>query len=88
MLFKSKIIFTEEEEEEDVSVEGNHEGLPNYQEINNSNDESDVEEVLETVFNVPEGQKDIQSDDPFGIYQLQNKDKNNRAHNVNEEVSS
>ncbi|GKB23124.1 nucleotide-binding alpha-beta plait domain-containing protein [Tanacetum coccineum] len=80
--------FTEEEEEEDLSVEGNHEGLPNDQEINNSNDESDVEEVLETVFNVPEGQKDIQSDDPFGIYQLLNKDKNNREHKVNEEESS
>nr|GEU75381.1 nucleotide-binding alpha-beta plait domain-containing protein [Tanacetum cinerariifolium] len=37
--------FIEDEEEDDVS------------EINNCNDESDVEEVPETCFNVPEGQK-------------------------------
>nr|GFC01460.1 RNA-directed DNA polymerase, eukaryota [Tanacetum cinerariifolium] len=49
--------FTEEEEEDDVSVEDNHGGIHSDQEINNCNDESDVEEVPVTCFNVPEGQK-------------------------------
>nr|GFB41455.1 nucleotide-binding alpha-beta plait domain-containing protein [Tanacetum cinerariifolium] len=47
--------FTEEEEEDDLSVEDNHGGIHSDQEINNCNDESDVEEVPETCFNVPEG---------------------------------
>nr|GFC88589.1 ATPase, AAA-type, core [Tanacetum cinerariifolium] len=46
-----------EEEEDDVSVEDNHDGIHSDQEINNCNDVSDVEEVPETCFNVPEGQK-------------------------------
>nr|GEZ00643.1 nucleotide-binding alpha-beta plait domain-containing protein [Tanacetum cinerariifolium] len=49
--------FTEEEAEDEVSVEDNHGGTRSDQEINNYNDESDVEEVPETCFNVPEGQK-------------------------------
>ncbi|GKG02231.1 hypothetical protein Tco_0306936, partial [Tanacetum coccineum] len=57
--------FTEEEEEEDVSVEDNHGGIHSDQEINNRIDESDEEEVPETVFDVPEGQKDNSSEDPF-----------------------
>nr|GFD63883.1 nucleotide-binding alpha-beta plait domain-containing protein [Tanacetum cinerariifolium] len=48
------------------------------QEINNCNDESDVKEVPETCFNVPEVQKGNPSEDPFGIYPLLNKDKNIR----------
>ncbi|GKA99799.1 RNA-directed DNA polymerase, eukaryota, partial [Tanacetum coccineum] len=80
--------FTEEEEEDDVSVEDNHGGIHSDQEINNCNDESDVEEVLETVFDVPEGQKGNPSEDPFGIYPLLNKDKNIREHKINEEESS
>nr|GFB92759.1 nucleotide-binding alpha-beta plait domain-containing protein [Tanacetum cinerariifolium] len=68
--------FTEEKEEDDVSVEDNHDGIHSDQEINNCNDESDVEEVPETCFNVPEGQKGNLSKDPFGIYPLLNKDKN------------
>nr|GEZ39765.1 RNA-directed DNA polymerase, eukaryota [Tanacetum cinerariifolium] len=47
--------FTEEEEEDDVSVEDNHGGIHSDQEINNCNDESDVEKVPETCFNVPKG---------------------------------
>nr|GFD24871.1 nucleotide-binding alpha-beta plait domain-containing protein [Tanacetum cinerariifolium] len=52
--------FTEDEEEDDVSVEDNHGGIHSNQEINNCNDVSDVEEVPETCFNVPEGRKGIQ----------------------------
>nr|GFC91292.1 RNA-directed DNA polymerase, eukaryota, reverse transcriptase zinc-binding domain protein [Tanacetum cinerariifolium] len=44
-----------EEEEDDVSVEDNHGGIHSDQEINNCNNVSDVEEVPETCFNVPEG---------------------------------
>nr|GEV54457.1 zinc finger, CCHC-type [Tanacetum cinerariifolium] len=47
--------FTKAEEEDDVSVEDNHGGIHSDQEINNCNDVSDVEEVPETCFNVPEG---------------------------------
>nr|GFA57317.1 nucleotide-binding alpha-beta plait domain-containing protein [Tanacetum cinerariifolium] len=80
--------FTEEEEEDEVSVEDNHGGIHSDQEINNCNDVSDVEEVPETCFNVPEGQKGNPSKDPFGIYPLLNKDKNIREHKINEEESS
>nr|GEX57570.1 nucleotide-binding alpha-beta plait domain-containing protein [Tanacetum cinerariifolium] len=80
--------FTEEEEEDDVSVEDNHGGIHSDQEINNCNDESDAKEVPETCFNVPEGQKGNPSKDPFGIYPLLNKDKNIREHKINEEESS
>nr|GEX03702.1 RNA-directed DNA polymerase, eukaryota [Tanacetum cinerariifolium] len=80
--------FLEEEEEDDVSVEDNHGGIHSDQEINNSNDESDVEEVPETCFNVLEGQNGNSSKDPFGIYPLLNKDKNIREHKINEEESS
>nr|GEX90326.1 nucleotide-binding alpha-beta plait domain-containing protein [Tanacetum cinerariifolium] len=80
--------FTEEEEEDDVSIEDNHGRIDSNQEINNCNDVSDVEEVPETCFNVPEGQKGNSSKDPFGIYPLLNKDKNIREHKINEEESS
>nr|GEZ88883.1 nucleotide-binding alpha-beta plait domain-containing protein [Tanacetum cinerariifolium] len=80
--------FTEEEEKDDVSVEDNHGGIHSGQEINNCNDESDVEEVPETCFNVPEGQKGNPSKDPFIIYPLLKKDKNIREHKINEEESS
>nr|GFB85174.1 nucleotide-binding alpha-beta plait domain-containing protein [Tanacetum cinerariifolium] len=80
--------FTKEEEEDDVSVEDNHCGIHNDQQINNCNDESDVEEVPETCFNVPEGQKGNPSEDPFRIYPLLNKDKNIREHKIKEEESS
>nr|GEX92768.1 nucleotide-binding alpha-beta plait domain-containing protein [Tanacetum cinerariifolium] len=80
--------FTEEEEKDDVSVEDNHGGIHSDQEINNCNDVSDVEEVPDTCFNVPECQKGNPSEDPFGIYPLLNKDKNIREHKINEEESS
>nr|GEU48925.1 RNA-directed DNA polymerase, eukaryota [Tanacetum cinerariifolium] len=80
--------FTKEEDEDDVLVEDNHGGIHSDQEISNCNDESDVEEVPETCFNVPQGQKGNLSKDPFGIYPLLNKDKNIREHKINEEESS
>nr|GFA10848.1 nucleotide-binding alpha-beta plait domain-containing protein [Tanacetum cinerariifolium] len=80
--------FIKEEEEDDVSVEDNHCEIHSDQEINNYNDESDVEEVPETCFNVLEGQKGNPSEDPFGIYPLLNKDKNIREHKIKEEESS
>nr|GFC09042.1 nucleotide-binding alpha-beta plait domain-containing protein [Tanacetum cinerariifolium] len=80
--------FIEDDEEDDVSVEDNHGEIHSDKEINNSNDESDVEEVPETCFNVPEGQKGNLSEDPFGIYPLLNKDKNIREHKINEKESS
>nr|GEY73629.1 RNA-directed DNA polymerase, eukaryota [Tanacetum cinerariifolium] len=80
--------FKEGEEEDDVSVEDNHGEIHSDQEINNCNEESDVEEVPETCFNVPEGQKGNPLEDPFRIYPLLNKDKNIREHNINEEESS
>nr|GFC91383.1 nucleotide-binding alpha-beta plait domain-containing protein [Tanacetum cinerariifolium] len=75
-------------EEDDVSVEDNHGGIHSDQDINNCNDESDVNEVPENCFNIPEGQKGNPSEDPFGIYPLLNKDKNIREHKINEEESS
>nr|GFC26071.1 nucleotide-binding alpha-beta plait domain-containing protein [Tanacetum cinerariifolium] len=72
-----------EEEEDDVSVEDNHGGIHSDREINNCNNE-----VLETCFIVPKGQKGNPSKDPFGIYPLLNKDKNIREHKINEEESS
>nr|GFD38574.1 nucleotide-binding alpha-beta plait domain-containing protein [Tanacetum cinerariifolium] len=80
--------FTEEEEEDNVSVEDNHGGIHSDKEINNCNDVSDVEEVPKTCFNVPKGQKGNLSEDPFGIYPLLNKDKNIREHKIIEEESS
>nr|GFB10610.1 nucleotide-binding alpha-beta plait domain-containing protein [Tanacetum cinerariifolium] len=80
--------FTEEEKEDDVSVVDNHGGIHSDQKINNCNDVSDVDEVPETCFNVPEGQKGNSLEDPFGIYPLLNKDKNIREHKINEEESS
>ncbi|GJS25971.1 hypothetical protein Tco_0486591 [Tanacetum coccineum] len=51
-----KIVFQEEEEDE-LSVEDNNDGRINDLEANNGIDESDVEEVLETLFDQPEGYK-------------------------------
>ncbi|GJX69321.1 nucleotide-binding alpha-beta plait domain-containing protein [Tanacetum coccineum] len=56
--------FSEEEEEDELSVEDNYDGKINDLEANNGIDESDVEEVLETLF----------SKDPFGLYPLLNKE--------------
>nr|GEU77387.1 RNA-directed DNA polymerase, eukaryota [Tanacetum cinerariifolium] len=77
--------FSEEEEEEDLSVEGNFDGNHETQEVNNNFDESDKEKVLETEFEVPSGKKDSKSEDPFGIYSLLQKNKPNTESKVIEE---
>ncbi|GKB24773.1 hypothetical protein Tco_0864174 [Tanacetum coccineum] len=46
--------FFEEEEEDELSVEDNNDGRINDLEANNGIDESDVEEVLETLFDQPD----------------------------------
>nr|GFB54399.1 nucleotide-binding alpha-beta plait domain-containing protein [Tanacetum cinerariifolium] len=80
--------FTEEEEEDDVSVEDNHGRIHSDQEINNCNDESDVKEVPETCFNVPEG---IQFEIPLRIHPDRNLNEGHLdgsyAKKVNEEVA-
>nr|GEW23231.1 RNA-directed DNA polymerase, eukaryota [Tanacetum cinerariifolium] len=72
----------------DISVEGNFDAKPEAQEANNVFNKSDVEEVLETEFDVPSGKKDNQSEDPFGLYPLLQKENINMACKVNEEVHS
>nr|GEZ12047.1 hypothetical protein [Tanacetum cinerariifolium] len=86
--------FTEEEEEDYVSVEYNHGGIHSDQEINNCNDVSDVEEVLETCFNVPKGSKINEEESslkyPLGFTQVGNLNEGHLdggcAKKVNEEV--
>nr|GEX40370.1 RNA-directed DNA polymerase, eukaryota [Tanacetum cinerariifolium] len=80
--------FSEEEEEEDLSVKGNFDGNHETQEVNNNFDESDDEKVLETEFEVPIGKKDCKSEDPFGIYSLLQKNKPNTESKVIEEDHS
>nr|GEV23058.1 reverse transcriptase domain-containing protein [Tanacetum cinerariifolium] len=66
--------FSKEEEEDDTSVEDNLNGRNNDNEANNGFEESDAEEVPETLFEQPDDQKNLHSEDPFGIYPLLNKD--------------
>ncbi|GKE49975.1 hypothetical protein Tco_1481233, partial [Tanacetum coccineum] len=60
--------FSEEEEEDELSVEDNNDGRINDLDANNGIDEGDMEEVLETLFDQPDDQKDKHSEDPFGLY--------------------
>ncbi|GJT72876.1 hypothetical protein Tco_1032162, partial [Tanacetum coccineum] len=80
--------FSEEEEEDELSVEDNNDGRINDLEANNGIDESDVEEVLETLFDQPDDQKDKHSEDPFGLYPLLNKENIELARKVTEEDHS
>ncbi|GJY48005.1 RNA-directed DNA polymerase, eukaryota [Tanacetum coccineum] len=80
--------FSEEEEEDELSVEDNNDGRINDLEANNDIDESDVEEVLETLFDQPDDQKDKHSEDPFGLYPLLNKENIELARKVTEEDHS
>ncbi|GKA81747.1 hypothetical protein Tco_0788439 [Tanacetum coccineum] len=77
-----------EEEEDELSVEDNNDGRINDLEANNGIDESDVEEVLETLFDQPDDQKDKHSEDPFGLYPLLNKENIELARKVTEEDRS
>ncbi|GKA49783.1 nucleotide-binding alpha-beta plait domain-containing protein [Tanacetum coccineum] len=80
--------FSEEEEEDESSLEDNNDGRINDLEANNGIDESDVEEVLETLFDQPDDQKDKHSEDPFGLYPLLNKENIELARKVTEEDHS
>ncbi|GKF96178.1 hypothetical protein Tco_0288913, partial [Tanacetum coccineum] len=80
--------FSEEEEEDELSVEDNNDGIINDLEENNGIDESDVEEVLETLFDQLDDQKDKHSEDPFGLYPLLNKENIELARKVTEEDNS
>ncbi|GJX53042.1 nucleotide-binding alpha-beta plait domain-containing protein [Tanacetum coccineum] len=60
--------FTEEEDEDDQSVEDNIDGIQSDQDILKCNDDSEEEEVPETEFEAPDGLIGNQSDDPFGLY--------------------
>nr|GEX94357.1 nucleotide-binding alpha-beta plait domain-containing protein [Tanacetum cinerariifolium] len=62
------------DEEDDTSVENNINGRTNDHEANNGFEESDAKEVPETLFEQPDDQKNLHSEDPFGIYPLLNKD--------------
>ncbi|GKB82928.1 hypothetical protein Tco_0949823 [Tanacetum coccineum] len=80
--------FSEEEEEDELSVDDNNDGRINDLEANNGIDESDMEEVLETLFDQPDDQKDKHSEDPFGLYPLLNKENIELARKVIEEDHS
>ncbi|GJX20046.1 nucleotide-binding alpha-beta plait domain-containing protein [Tanacetum coccineum] len=75
-------------EEDELSLEDNNDGIINDLEANNVIDESDVEEVLETLFDQPDDQKDKHSEDPFGLYPLLNKENIELARKVTEEDHS
>nr|GEW15512.1 RNA-directed DNA polymerase, eukaryota [Tanacetum cinerariifolium] len=68
----------DEEDDEDQSQQSNNDGIFNDHDINNGGEDSKVEEVYETVFDVSDGPKEKQSEDPFGLYPLLNKDKKKR----------
>ncbi|GKB41934.1 hypothetical protein Tco_0886876 [Tanacetum coccineum] len=57
----------EEEEEDELSVEDNNDGRINDLDANNGIDEGDVEEVLETLFDQPDDQKDHSLSHPPGF---------------------
>nr|GFC87483.1 RNA-directed DNA polymerase, eukaryota, reverse transcriptase zinc-binding domain protein [Tanacetum cinerariifolium] len=59
--------------DEDQSDDGFKDGDPKVQDVGSCGDDSDVVEVLETLFEESTGQKEKQSEDPFGIYSLLNK---------------
>ncbi|GJT52286.1 hypothetical protein Tco_0978443 [Tanacetum coccineum] len=80
--------FSEDKEEDELSVEDNNDGRINDLEANNGIDESDMEEVLETLFDQPDEQKDKHSEDPFGLYPLLNKENIELARKVTEKDHS
>ncbi|GJY39684.1 RNA-directed DNA polymerase, eukaryota [Tanacetum coccineum] len=65
-----------------------NDGRINDLEANNGINESDVDEVLETLFDQPDDQKDKHSEDPFGLYPLLNKENIELARKVTEEDHS
>ncbi|PWA95584.1 nucleotide-binding alpha-beta plait domain-containing protein [Artemisia annua] len=75
--------FSDEEEEDDESDDKNHDEIHSDQE-----EVDDVDEVPDRVFEEPERQKDYNSEDPFGIYPLLNKDKLNEEEKIEEKDPS
>ena len=75
--------FSDEEEEDDESDDKNHDEIHSDQE-----EEDDVDEVPDTVFEEPERQKDYNSEDPFGLYPLLNKDKSNEEEKIEDKDPS
>ncbi|GJR53415.1 nucleotide-binding alpha-beta plait domain-containing protein [Tanacetum coccineum] len=69
--------FVDEFEDEDDSDEEPNEKDANCHNEVNSDDANDEEEVPETIFEEAVEQKENSSDDPFGIYPLFNKNKDN-----------
>ncbi|GJU35592.1 RNA-directed DNA polymerase, eukaryota [Tanacetum coccineum] len=80
--------FPKRRRKHELSVEDNNNGRINDLEANNGIDESNVEEVLETLFDQPDDQKDKHSEDPFGLYPLLNKENIELARKVTEEDHS
>nr|GEZ54618.1 nucleotide-binding alpha-beta plait domain-containing protein [Tanacetum cinerariifolium] len=66
----------------------NQEGIQSDHEINMVNEESDVEEILETVFDAPEGKHANSSEDLFGLNPLLNREKVDKNPKVKEVESS
>jgi hypothetical protein len=78
----------DEEDDEDQSQQSNNDGIFNDHDINNGGEDSEVEEVQETVFDEADGQKEKQSDDPFGLYPLLNKDQKDAPQKINSDDQS
>ncbi|GJZ97811.1 nucleotide-binding alpha-beta plait domain-containing protein [Tanacetum coccineum] len=80
--------FLEDEEDDDQSEQGNNDGEPTVHDMNNGGEDSDVAEVHETVFDESDGQKERQSEDPFELCPLLNKDKTDVPRKVNDDEQS
>nr|GFA56445.1 RNA-directed DNA polymerase, eukaryota [Tanacetum cinerariifolium] len=80
-----KIIEVSDDDEQ--SVEDVKEGDTVVHEVGSHGEDSDVDEVSETMFDESSGQKKKQSEDPFGIYPLLDKQRkvNSRGDTVNGE---
>ncbi|GJX96589.1 RNA-directed DNA polymerase, eukaryota, reverse transcriptase zinc-binding domain protein [Tanacetum coccineum] len=70
----------EESDDEDHSVEDFKGGDSVSHDVGSQGEESDVNNVPETMFEALSGQKEIPSDDPFEIYPLLNKQRNDNSH--------
>ncbi|GJR98994.1 RNA-directed DNA polymerase, eukaryota, reverse transcriptase zinc-binding domain protein [Tanacetum coccineum] len=69
--------FTDDSDDEEISVDEFNGAEQVGHDARSQNDESEVEEVPETVFDLSAGSKDKVSEDPFDIYTLLNKQNKN-----------
>nr|GEX23712.1 RNA-directed DNA polymerase, eukaryota, reverse transcriptase zinc-binding domain protein [Tanacetum cinerariifolium] len=60
--------FLDDSDDEDQSDDGFKDGDPKVQDVGSYEDDSDVEEVSKTLFEESTGQKEKQSEDPFGVW--------------------